>query len=132
VKLYDEGLPGRLGAHAYDFLVVMLGASMIAWQASWLSWACFVMACLGGLLLFNNRLLARRRSLPRRWRAPTTLVFVGGVILWPAVWLLYDNPEAGVRALVALAVFVATRFLYTPIAVPPRPRLGPSAIIQRD
>jgi len=47
VKLYDEGLPGRLAAHAYDFLIMMLGAWVLFPQARWLSLACFVLACIG-------------------------------------------------------------------------------------
>ncbi|MGB5350473.1 MAG: hypothetical protein WBM75_02165 [Polyangiales bacterium] len=57
MKLYDQGLPGRLAAHAYDFLITMLGVWVLIPEASWLSLACFVLACIGGLLVFNNRLL---------------------------------------------------------------------------
>lgn len=42
VKLYDEGLPGRLASHAYDFLIMMLGAWVLVPYARWLSLACFI------------------------------------------------------------------------------------------
>ena len=130
MKLYDEGLPGRLGAHACDFTLLMFGAMLVVFHASWPSWICFVLASLTGLLWFNNKLFSRRHALPRPWRAPAILLVIGGITLWPSVWMLYDNANAGLRALLALAIFFATRFLYVPVSVPKRTPLRPSAVRQ--
>jgi len=130
VKLYDEGLPGRLTAHAYDFLIMMLGVWVLIPEAKWLSLACFVLACVGGLFLFNNRLLSRKFEIRRPWNAVVTLVGLGAIMLFPFIYVAYERQD--LRPVAALAFLIATRLLYVRVPVPKRPRLGPSAVMQRD
>jgi hypothetical protein len=130
VKLYDEGLPGRLAAHAYDFLIMMLGVWVLIPEASWLSLACFVLACIGGLLVFNNRLLSRKFEIRRPWNAVLTLVGLGAIMLFPFIYVAYERED--LRPVAALAILIATRLLYAPVRVPRSPRLRPSSTMQRD
>ena len=130
MKLYDEGLPGRLAAHGYDFLIVMLGAWVLFPQARWLSLACFVLACIGGLFLFNNRLVSRRFEIRRPWNAVVTLVGLSAIMLFPLIYDVYERQD--LRPVAALAFLIATRLLYVRVPVPKRPRLGPSSMTQPD
>jgi hypothetical protein len=130
VKLYDEGLPGRLAAHAYDFLIMMLGCWVLFPEAKWLSFAFFVLACIGGLFVFNNRLLSRKFEIRRPLNAVVTLVGLSAIILFPLIYVAYERQD--LRPVAALAILIATRLLYVRVPVPKRPRLGPSSVMQRD
>lgn len=72
-----------------------------------------VLGSVAGLLLFNNRLLARPTPLFRPWDAVITFLGLSLIILFPALGSL----EASERtlAIAGLTIFVGTRFMYRPV-----------------
>ena len=65
----------------------MLGVWVLVPEASWLSLVCFVLACIGGLLVFNNRPLSRKFGIRRPWNAALALVGLGAMMLFPAIYV---------------------------------------------
>ncbi len=108
----SENLPGRGESVVYDLFLIVCGMWLVGSGASWLAFAVFVIACLGALGVFSNRLWRRKRYMLRPLDSALAFAINLTLLGIPALMILNDDGRA--RCLVALGIWVGTRLVMRP------------------